>query len=182
MSHPWNKKKTPKSHDRDSSPPKAESPPTAHAGTKTAAIKSKIEELRKLEKQAFGPRHGKTDFYEYLKAIYNAWDWSDPDAAAEVAQQVAKLHDLKIRRGNSPIRTVIDATSKTEDRQERSRWTQAIEYAVVKEAPGKGFKKFLDRNGGVAGCATKMAELRREGKIGRKGKTGRKRDQDDDWD
>ena len=30
-------------------------------------IRSEIERLRKLEEKAFGPRHGKYDFYDYLE-------------------------------------------------------------------------------------------------------------------
>jgi hypothetical protein len=131
-----------------------------------AEIKSKVEDLRQLEKQVFGPRHGKTDFYEYLKRIYNACNWTDPKEAARLARRVAKVYKLDTRKNKSPIRILIDATSK-QDRLVKSRWTQAIEYAVAQRASGNAFKKFLEKNGGVSGCAKNMAALRKR-KLGRR--------------
>jgi hypothetical protein len=125
------------------------------------AIKLKIKELRRLEKQAFGQRHGKTDFYDYLKAVYNAWDWSDAKTASRVGRQVAKLCKIEARKNKSPIRIVIDATSNAQDRQAKSRWTQALEYAIRKKVRGTAFKNFLRKNGGPSGCATAMAALRK---------------------
>ena len=122
------------------------------------ATKDKIEELRRLERHAFRPRHGKTDFHEYLKGIYNAWDWTDAKTSAQVGRRVAALCKVQTRAGNSPIRVVIDATSK-EGRQTKSRWTRALEYAVAKGARGTAFKKFLKNNGGAFGCAQEMAKL-----------------------
>jgi hypothetical protein len=130
-----------------------------------AEIKSKVEDLRQLEKQAFGPRHGKTDFYEYLKGIYNACNWTDLEEAARLARRVAKVYKLDARKNKGPILTLIDATSK-QDRQVKSRWTVAIEYGVAQNARGTALKKFLEKNGGVAGCAKKRAALRRR-KLGR---------------
>jgi hypothetical protein len=121
-------------------------------------IKTKIEELRALEKQGFGPRHGKTDYYEYLEAVFNFCDWTKPNASARVARRVAKLYDVKTRVGKTPMRTVIDATSK-QDRQVKSLWARALEYAVAKKVCGEAFIEFLEENGGVARCAAKMAAL-----------------------
>jgi hypothetical protein len=111
------------------------------------AIKLKIKELRRLEKQAFGQRHGKTDFYDYLKAVYNAWDWSDAKTASRVGRQVAKLCKIEARKNKSPIRIVIDATSNAQDRQAKSRWTQALQYAIRKKVRETAFKNFLRKNG-----------------------------------
>jgi hypothetical protein len=124
-------------------------------------LKSKLKKLRKLEKWAFRPRHGRTDFYEYLKAVYNGWDWADPKVSRQVGRRVAKLCQIDSRKNKSPIRVVIDATSK-QDYKPKSRWTQALEYAVAMGARGNAFKNFLDKNGSVYGCATKMAALRKK--------------------
>jgi hypothetical protein len=128
-------------------------------------LKSKLKELRNLEKWAFRPRHGRTDFYKYLKGVYNLCDWTDKKIARRMAQHVEKLCDLKVRAGTEPIRIVIDATSPGQSRreqQEKSEWAQALQYAIRKKAGGSGFKKFLDRNGGPSGCAAKMAALRKK--------------------
>jgi hypothetical protein len=122
-------------------------------------LKSTLKELRRLEKWAFRPRHGRTDFYEYLKGVYNLCDWTDPRISRQMERRVAKLRNLKVRAGAIPVRIVIDATSSSNDRQEKSEWARALQYAITKKAPGSGFKKFLKRNGGPSGCATAMAAL-----------------------
>jgi hypothetical protein len=147
----WGKKKSSASAERSS----ASKPPA----WKTE-LKVKIRGLRRLEKQAFGPRHGKTDFWDYLKAVYNAWDWSDPKVSRQVSRRVAKLYNIKMRAGTTPIRTIIDATC-DQDRQTKSKWAQALEYAIANKVRGNHFKAFVKENGGVAGCAEKMADLRK---------------------
>jgi hypothetical protein len=139
-----------------------------------AGIRSKIEKLRKREKWAFRPRHGRTDFYKYLRALYSAWSWTDPEKAARAGRRVAKLYDVKPRVGKTPIQIVIDATCK-QDRQVKSRWAQALEYALAMDTPpGTGFIKFLKENGGPEGCKQKMAALRKEGSLRHKGQKNRK--------
>ena len=122
-------------------------------------LKSKLKELRELEKWAFRPRHGRTDFYQYLKGVYNLCDWTNPFVSRQVSRRVAKLSNLKVRAGTIPVRIVIDATSSSDDRQEKSEWARALQYAITKKARGSGFKNFLKRNGGPSGCATAMAAL-----------------------
>jgi hypothetical protein len=124
-------------------------------------LKSKLKELRRLEKWAFRPRHGRTDFYGYLKGVYNLCDWTDPKISRQTGRRVAKLCNLKVRAGTIPVRIVIDATSSSKDRQEKSEWAQALEYAIANNVHRKRFKTFVKENGGVAGCAKKMAALRK---------------------
>src|ERR1700730_11489808 len=125
-------------------------------------LKSKLKELRRLEKWAFRTRHGRTDFYKYLKGVYNLCDWTDPKVSRQIKRRVAKLSNIKVRAGTIPIRIVIDATSSSKDRQEKSEWAQALEYAISQKAPETGLKKFFKRHGGPSGCATAMAALRRQ--------------------
>jgi hypothetical protein len=132
-------------------------------------LKSKLDKLRRLEKWAFRPRHGRTDFYEYLKGVYNLCDWTDPKTSGRVGRRVAKLCDLNVRAGTVPVRVVIDATSSSDDRQEKSEWARALQYAIRKKARGGGFKNFLKRNGGPSGCATAMAALRKQNRRSKQG-------------
>jgi hypothetical protein len=123
-------------------------------------LKAKIGELRRLEKEAFGPWHGRTDSYNYLQAVYKVCDWSDPKVSRRVSRRVAKLYDVKIRTGNLPIRTVIDATCKG-GRDVKSRFVQALEYARAKGVSAERFKTFLIEQRGIEACARKMAALRK---------------------
>src|SRR6202022_1284546 len=130
-------------------------------------LKSKLKELRGLEKWAFRPRHGRTDFYKHLKGVYNLCAWTDPKGARQMGRRVAKLRNLKVRAGTIPVRIVIDATSSSKGPREKSEWAQALEYAISQKARGTGLKKFFKRHGGPSGCATAMAALRK-GKAGSK--------------
>ena len=125
-------------------------------------LKSKLKELRRLEKWAFRPRHGRFDFYEYLKGIYNLCDWTDKKNSRRIGQRVENLRNLQVRAGTNPIRIVIDATSSSQKRDEKSEWSQALQYAIRKKTRGAAFKNFLKRNGGPSGCAKKMAALRKK--------------------
>jgi hypothetical protein len=136
--------------------------PKKPSGLVAAATKRKINELRNLEKEAFGERHGKTDFYKYLKGVYKAWDWTDAKESRRVGRNVAALNEIDVRKNRSPIRTVIDASSGEEDRQVKSKWVQALEYAMEKGVRGTALITFLKKNGGVEGCARKMAKLRKK--------------------
>jgi hypothetical protein len=161
------KKKAASSPASGSGGPKAKSanpakgnPPKVPTGIRAAAIKIKIKELRALERQAFAARHGKTDFYRYLKAVYNARDWKDAVGSRRSAEDVAAVCQVGARKNKSPIRTIIDATS-IQDRQVKSEWAQALEYAIANKVRGNRFKTFVKENGGVAGCAKRMAALRK---------------------
>jgi hypothetical protein len=161
------KNKSARLRNRSSGGPKAKSAnpakgnlPAAPTGIAAAAIKSKIRKLRALERQAFAARHGKTDFYGYLKAIYKARDWTDSAGSRRSAKDVAALCQVGARENKSPIRTLIDATS-IQERDTKSEWAQALEYAIANKVRGNRFKTFVKENGGVAGCAKKMAALRK---------------------
>jgi hypothetical protein len=138
-------------------------------------LRAKIEKLRRLEERGFGPRHGRTDSYNYLKALYRFCDWNDPKISQQVSRRVAKLYRVKIRAGNIPIRVVVDATCK-ERRDVKSRFVQALEYIRAKKVPANRFKTFLTKQGGIEACKRKMAALRRE-----KRHATRKHNQRDDW-
>jgi hypothetical protein len=138
---------------------------TANPPFSDKELKSKLKELEHLEKWAFRPRHGRTDFYKYLKGVYNLCDWTDKKISRRMGQRVAKLCNLKVRAGTESIRIVIDATSPGQSRreqQEKSEWAQALEYAIRKKARRAAFINFLNRTGGPSGCAKKMAALRKQ--------------------
>jgi hypothetical protein len=121
-----------------------------------------VEELRELEKKAFGPRHGKTDFYEYLEAVWNRYlKWKGDNKRQARKKQLAKFYKVKLRKNTHPIRAIIDASSE-QDADVKSEWTRALKYLEKNAAQIKkvGFRKFVDSNGGIAGCANKGAKRR----------------------
>jgi hypothetical protein len=72
--------------------------------------------------------------------------------------RLTKLANLQDRIGRHPIRTLIDATSKA-DRRSKSRWTQALRYAWRERGKWSSLTRCLNANGGIAGCASKWADL-----------------------
>jgi hypothetical protein len=137
--------------------------PDEPSGMLRLSITRQIDKLRKKEKWSFRERHGKTDFYEYLEDVYNVRDWNDVEGSESWAGWLARLYNIKGREKMDLIRIVIEATSNEDDRQVKSRWARAIRYAVEKSEKVRkvGFIEFLEENGGVSGCAEKMAELER---------------------
>ncbi len=142
------------------------------------AIETIIDELREKEKWSFRERHGKKDFHEYLKDVYIRRHWAE-----QFGMKVAALYEIPDRKDKTPIRIIIDASSGEPDRQQtsggtgprrsrdkyrrqliqrNSRWVRALEYLAAKKVPASEFIEFLDKNGGVQGCADKMAALEKE--------------------
>ena len=134
--------------------------------TKAAIIDNHIKRLRRIEDGCFGPRHKKTDFYKYLEAVLKLYlKWKDANFSGNAAKSVlAKLYPgrVKIRSNTHTIRSIIDASSE-QDKQTKSRWTNALRYAVRKRATVEdiGLDGFFGKNGGPAGCDGKMAAIRR---------------------
>jgi ribonuclease HI len=125
-----------------------------------AEIKAAIEALRELEEKSFGPRHGKTDFYDYLEGVWRLHSlWRADGKSKERARQVASIYGLKLRKNTHPIRVIIDASSE-QDREVKSRWTRALEFARKhrSKVAKVGFAHFLESNGGVDGCARLLAQ------------------------
>ena len=134
-----------------------------------------ITKLARLEKKCFGPRHKKTDFYEYLEGVFDLYlMWKDRNCAGKGAKEVLEEmypRSVKVRKGTHTIRCIIDASSpginaltdedKEPEEKKRSRWTNALRYAVRDRATVKqsGLGGFFGSNGGVAGCATEMAAI-----------------------
>ena len=145
--------------------------PKRRHGPDPVATRAAITKLARLEKKCFGPRHKKTDFYEYLDEVLKLYlMWKDGNCAGKAAKGVlAELYPgrVKICRGTHIIRCIIDASSpvidafskedKEAEEKKRSCWTNALRYAVRNRATVKeiGLGGLFGRNGGVAGCATK---------------------------
>ena len=105
-----------------------------------AAVDNDIKRLRRIEEACFGPRHKKTDFYEYLEGVLKLYfKWKEGVFAGKAAKRVlAKLYPdrVEICSHTHTIRSIIDASSK-QDKQTKSRWTNALRYAVKNRATVK---------------------------------------------
>jgi hypothetical protein len=127
-----------------------------------AKIRKEIEKLVKLEERAFGARHGKCDFYDYLEGVWELYlEWKEAKRAQGRTNRLASWYKIKLRKGTHPIRAIIDASSKKGVR-EKSRWTRALQFAEKNRSQIEkvGLREFLESNGGPAGCADKGATRR----------------------
>jgi hypothetical protein len=120
------------------------------------SIKSRIEELRKLERWSFRAKHGRTDFYRYLEAVYSVQDWDDEEASERWSQWVAALFKVRTRTDTHRIRTVIDASA-DQNRRVKSDWSRTLVHALAKKVGKSDFLEFLRKIGGPAGFKAKMA-------------------------
>lgn len=127
-----------------------------------AKLTGEIDRLRKLEEKAFGPRHGKNEFYDYLEEVWKLYQkWKVVKKSKIRAKKLAEYYEIKWRKNTHPIRVIIDASSE-QDAQVKSRWTRALQYVAKNGAQvGKmGFRTFIEGNGGVYGCSRGDARQR----------------------
>jgi hypothetical protein len=105
-------------------------------------------------------RPGKRRFglYRYLRDVYELYlELRFKRSARRATRRIAKLFKLSIQRKSHPIRILIEASAGPEDNRAKSRWTQALRYALGWRQPGNKLKWTLETNGGISGCARKYA-------------------------
>jgi hypothetical protein len=142
----------------------------------SSRVSATIQPLRKAAAR-LSRRSGRFEIYDFLEAIYRVYiDWMCRKIAKRSAQTLADELRIVQRKGMSSIRVLIEATLPDADFKQKSRWVRALEYAYSENVPAKGFRKFVRRHGGLAGCARFAVQVDRK----------RKRPQRDcvegDWD
>jgi hypothetical protein len=112
-----------------------------------------------------------------LEAVYRIYvDWKRSKTAKRTARKLAKDMNIVRRRGTSPIRVLVEATLPNTDFKQKSRWVRALEYAYSENVPAEGFRQFVRRHGGLAGCASSAVQ------VDRKRKRPRRDCVEGDWD
>jgi hypothetical protein len=108
-------------------------------------------------------RVGRFELYGLLEAIYRAYtDWERRKIAKRSARMLAREFNIVRRKGMSPIRVLIEATLPDADFKQKSRWVRALDYIYSEDVPARGFRKFVQRHEGLAGCARLAAKLNRK--------------------
>jgi hypothetical protein len=104
------------------------------------------------------PGRRRFGIYKYLADVYQVYrDLRSRRIAKKSTRRIAKLFKLSIQRKSHPIRILIEASAGPEDSRQKSRWTQALRYALGWRQPAKRLKWFFNVNGGIAGSAAKLA-------------------------
>jgi hypothetical protein len=108
-----------------------------------------FEALQQAQQQS-----GRFRFYSYLAVIYRTYgEWKDLGIATRMARDLAKRLGIPRRKGTSPVRTLIDATFPALDPKQKSRWSRALEFAMLTKTTPEDLPKLLKSSAGIAGCA-----------------------------
>jgi hypothetical protein len=128
------------------------------ADSSIEALQAAIDMLR-LQELKWRKTSSRRCLIDYLKSVYRLYEaWMHCDCERLATRKLAKLAKIGEGFGRHPIRTIIDASSSA-DRRSKSRWTQGLRYVYRKRKRWGNFQRFLTDNGGIAGCASKLADL-----------------------
>jgi hypothetical protein len=125
-------------------------------------LKRNIRRLRTMGEQCF-PSRNDSDLLIYLSFVHSAYAGLRRRKWARLGAKVlTSLCDLPARRDRHAVRAIIDAsTSPSADAKAKSRAARALRYAWRQRGEWDDIIDFLQRNGGVAGCAAKFAQAKR---------------------
>jgi hypothetical protein len=98
--------------------------------------------------------------YGYLSAIYRTYrNWRRHKRAIRNARKVAQHIGITFRKGMSPFRVLIEATSPLTDPKQKSRWVRALQYAWLQHVLPRHLVEFFQQRKGISGCAGFAARL-----------------------
>ncbi len=129
-------------------------------------LKTKIEDLEEIWKETREWKPGKNNrigFYRYLQAVYKFYAQlrKTKGATKKARDKIIKIYKLSTNKQSHPLNAIISGSC-GENKKTQSRWAQALRYAWKYRHKGKAknitMMKFLELNGGAAGCAAKFAK------------------------
>jgi hypothetical protein len=127
-----------------------------------SAFLGMLDELKKLSAKCRSSRERFAD-YEYLEALHAVYRKFDREGhlSPQIFLLAGKL-DLHWNEKTPALKILLEATIDV-DEKVRSRFLRALQYADVQRHdwfPRKSLTDFLIENGGIAGCARKIAKPR----------------------
>jgi hypothetical protein len=132
--------------------------------TSVESLQAAVDLLRKQERK-WRNTGSKRALLGYLTLVFRLYAaWKQAGTVRPAATLIARLAGISDRNGRHPIRTIIEVTSKA-DRRSQSRWGLARRYAWRQRERWISLNNCLRSNGGIAGCASKWADLRAQGRI-----------------
>lgn len=90
--------------------------------------------------------------YRYLRAVYRGYCVLEEERSLKRLRKYLLRH-YDVSEEAHAIRMIIDATATEPDRQLRSRWTRALEFAWNQKVEPDDLLPFIRRNKGLTGCA-----------------------------
>jgi hypothetical protein len=126
-----------------------------------AARDAEISRLRDIAVEALESQQRFRE-RELLAAVYALYmRWVKDGHSKGRAQQLIKFFSPKVRRSAHPITVILATAHTTLPMQIRSKWSLALQYANQKNVTPENLSSFMDKNGGMAGCATEFARHKR---------------------
>jgi hypothetical protein len=117
-----------------------------------------LEHIREALHQS-AHRTGRDRFYDYLAEVYQTYKgWKDRGISRRMARQLAECLNLPLRKGTTPIRTLIDATFPTLGTKQKSRWSRALDFAILARIKADDLATLFNSFSGIAGCARRAAK------------------------
>jgi hypothetical protein len=100
---------------------------------------------------------GRFKYYPYLVEVYRTYkEWKSLRVSKRMTHRTAT--HFKTPKGKTPIRTLLDATSSNLDSKRKSRWSRALELAVLAKATPEQLTGLFKNYSGIAGCARMAAQ------------------------
>jgi hypothetical protein len=127
-------------------------------GASHVELRETVRQLKALEAR-WCDSGRRRDLFRYLDSVFQTFRlWKKWNTDLLAAQRLARRMGVTPQKRLHPIRVLIDATSKA-DRKSKSRWTQALRYAWRKHVDPNRLSTFLKSHGGIAGCASRWADM-----------------------
>ncbi|MGY4512944.1 hypothetical protein [Bradyrhizobium sp. USDA 3650] len=99
--------------------------------------------------------------YKYLRSVLRAYDYFDDHDLLDCLTEIAPYALMTpVRSGQHAIRTIIEASRANVDLRMRSRWTRALQFAILRSVGADELIRFLRANNGIAGCADLASKVR----------------------
>jgi hypothetical protein len=127
--------------------------------------KRELQRLKETYNDSFKPHAPRFHERRYLRAVYELYrKWRNEKKSRPRAKQLAKICKRKLRSDTHPIRVMIDCSAHAANEKTKSKWTQALRFAYAKDIPPSELSDFMNQHGGMAGCASGFAKLKRSKK------------------
>lgn len=108
------------------------------------------------------------DQHQYLRLVYKTvYQWDQQKRKRKNAREIYKKLGLGLRKDTTAFRALIEQTCPEAEPKQKSRWSRALDWALYNGVIPDRLVLFLFQNGGVAGCARKMAERKPKHKFKR---------------
>lgn len=122
-------------------------------------VKTKIEQLKKLADEKFGPKAGRRDFYNYLGEVYRfVITWKKANRNNVLRRLVAELQGLDEPRSNADAFLVVIEATCPKQRKTNSKFAIALWNAEQIGISPQEVESFLEEIGGPTTICTRASK------------------------